>query len=92
MPKLPTFTQDLVEELNMLARFDLVDSQHGIKIHSTADVVLVASAQRLFAKGLISQIDGGYLTRLGRDAAEHAQALLAVLTSGVTLGVGQEAH
>ena len=30
-------------------------------------------------KGLVTQIDGGYLTDLGRSAAEHAQALILIL-------------
>jgi len=34
----------------------------------------------LHAKGLTSQPDGGYLTSLGRDAAEHAQSLLTILS------------
>ena len=29
--------------------------------------------------GLVTQADGGYLTSLGLDAAEHAQALLTIL-------------
>jgi len=33
----------------------------------------------LHAKGLIDQPDGGYLTSLGLDAAEHAQVLLNIL-------------
>ncbi len=36
---------------------------------------------RLHQKGLISAADGGYLTSLGLDAAEHAQALLTILNS-----------
>jgi len=75
------FTPDLVHELNTLLRFDLATSQQGIKIHKTADAAVIAATQRLHAKGLITQVDGGYLTSLGRDAAEHAQTLLSVLTS-----------
>jgi uncharacterized protein (TIGR02647 family) len=41
----------------------------------------------LHAKGLITQADGGYLTRLGREAAEHAQAMLGILTAGVAASV-----
>ena len=33
------------------------------------------------ATGRVTQMDGGYLTGLGRDAAEHAQAALTILTS-----------
>ena len=55
--------------------------QHGIKVHKTADQQVIDAVQRLFAKGLITQADGGYLTSLGLDAAEHAQALLTILNS-----------
>ncbi len=75
------YTPDLVHELNTLIRFDLDTSQHGIKIHKTADAAVISATQRLHAKGLITQADGGYLTSLGRDAAESAQAALTILTS-----------
>ncbi|RKZ97089.1 MAG: TIGR02647 family protein, partial [Gammaproteobacteria bacterium] len=32
-------------------------------------------------KGLTDQDDGGYLTDLGHEAAEHTQAALRILTS-----------
>ena len=75
------YTADLVHELNTLIRFDLATSQQGIKIHKDADPTIIAAVHRLHAKGLITQNDGGYLTSLGRDAAEHAQALLSILTT-----------
>jgi uncharacterized protein (TIGR02647 family) len=75
------YTPDLIQELNTLIRFDLDTSQHGIKIHKTADPAIISATQRLHAKDLITQMDGGYLTGLGRDAAEHAQAALTILTS-----------
>lgn len=74
------YTTDIVHELNTLIRFDLDTSQQGIKIHKTADAEVIAATQRLHAKGLLTQADGGYLTSLGRDAAEHAQAALTILT------------
>lgn len=74
-------TPELVEELNTLLRFDLATSQQGIKIHKDADPAIIAAIRRLHAKGLLTQTDGGYLTSLGRDAAEHAQALLSILTT-----------
>jgi uncharacterized protein (TIGR02647 family) len=76
------YTPDLVHELNTLIRFDLATSQHGIKVHKTADPAVIAATRRLHEKGLLTQVDGGYLTGLGRDAAEHAQGLLTILTSG----------
>ena len=81
------YTIDLVDELNTLIRFDLECGQHGIKVHKTADLQVIQAVQRLFAKGLITQADGGYLTSLGREAAEHAQAMLGFLTAGVAASV-----
>ena len=73
------FTAELKDELEILALFNLSTTQEGIKVHSDARPELVAAAQRLHNKGLTTQTDGGYLTGLGHDAAEHAQALLAIL-------------
>ena len=70
------YNAELIEELNTLMRFDLATSQQGIKVHKTADASVIAATLRLHAKGLLTQADGGYLTGLGRDAAEHAQGLL----------------
>ena len=67
------YTPELIEELNTLTRFDLATSQQGIKVHKTASAAVISATQRLHAKGLLTQADGGYLTGLGRDAAEHAQ-------------------
>ncbi|OHC62848.1 MAG: TIGR02647 family protein [Rhodocyclales bacterium GWA2_65_20] len=75
------YTPDLVHELNTLIRFDLATSQQGIKVHKTADEAVIEATRRLHTKGLLTQVDGGYLTGLGRDAAEHAQAALTILTS-----------
>mgnify|MGYP003385084372 FL=1 len=74
------YTSDIVEEVNLLARYNLDTSQEGLKVHSSAGADVIAATERLFEKGLISQHDGGYLTSLGRDAAEHAQNLLQILT------------
>ena len=76
-----SFTPDLVLELDALIRFDLATTQQGVKVHKTADAEVIATIGRLHAKGLLTQADGGYLTSLGRDAAEHAQAVLTILTS-----------
>ena len=77
------YTPDLVDELNTLIRFSLDSSQQGIKIHKTADAQVIGAAQRLQAKGLITQVDGGYLTSRGREAAQHAKTTLGLLTAGV---------
>ena len=81
------FTSDLVQELNALIRFDLDTGQQGIKVHKNADAEVIGAVQRLHAKGLITQTDGGYLTSLGRDAAAHAQALRGLLTSGLAASI-----
>ena len=81
------YTPDLVHELNALIRFDLATGQQGLKVHKTADATVISAFHRLHAKGLITQDDGGYLTSLGRETAEHAQATLDLLTSGVAASV-----
>ncbi len=80
-------TSELLHELDTLLRFDLATSQQGIKIHHDADPLLIKAAARLHDKGLITQIDGGYLTPLGRDAAEHAQTVMSILTTSPGLGL-----
>lgn len=74
-----SFTPKLVAELEVLALFDLESTLEGLKIHQHAAPEKVAAAQRLFEKKLIDQPDGGYLTSLGRDAAESVQVLLSIL-------------
>lgn len=74
-----TFTKDMVAELDLLTLFDLENNQAGLKVHHDASREAVAAAERLHAKGLIDAPDGGYLTSLGLDAAEHAQVLLNIL-------------
>lgn len=73
------YTPELIEELKILSHYNLDTTQEGIKVHSSADPLVVAATQRLFDKGLVSQNDGGYLTSLGRTAAEHVQDLLMIL-------------
>jgi uncharacterized protein (TIGR02647 family) len=82
-----SYTPELVHELNTLVRFDLDSGQQGIKVHKNADESVKAAVRRLHAKGLVTQADGGYLTRLGREAAEHAQAMLGILTAGLAARV-----
>ena len=74
-----SFTSDLVEELNILALYDLSTLEEGIKVHKTAEPAAIAATKRLYEKGLITLSDGGYLTSLGLGAAEHTHALLTIL-------------
>jgi len=73
--------QALVDEIELLLRYNLDSTQEGIKVHHTAREGLVSAIQRLHAKGLVDSTDGGYLTDLGHEAAEHTQAALRILTS-----------
>ena len=73
------YTQEQIAELDILINYSLESTQQGIKVHSNADEVVLEAVERLFDKGLITQIDGGYLTDIGRRAAEHAQALVLML-------------
>lgn len=75
------YTQDIIDELNVLARYNLTTTQEGIKVHKTADPSIIAATRRLYHKGLVTQEDGGYLTHLGRETAAQAQAVLDVLQS-----------
>ena len=73
------FNESLMHELNLLSKFPAT-SMEGLKIHHSADPALVAAATRLFDKGLITLNDGGYLTDLGREAAETTALLFGLLS------------
>ncbi|HLT12902.1 MAG TPA: TIGR02647 family protein [Marinobacter sp.] len=67
-------------ELNLLLQFPSTSTQEGIKVHAhTAAAETVAAAESLFAKGLISRNDGGYLTPMGCEAVELTQKLQSML-------------
>jgi len=73
------YTREQMAELDILINYSLESTQQGIKVHSNADDTVVDAVERLFDKGLVTQKDGGYLTDIGRTAAEHAQALVLIL-------------
>lgn len=75
------YSPDIIEELNVLSRFNLDTTQEGIKVHAKAAPEVIAATRRLFDKGLISQMDGGYLTHRGIEAAKHAQNLMGIMKS-----------
>lgn len=77
-----SLTPELIEELEVLTLFNLSTTQEGIKVHKSAERTVIAATKRLHKKGLISQADGGYLTGLGHDAAQHAQGLVTILETG----------
>lgn len=74
-----SFTQEQIDEMDVLIRYRLDTTLEGIKIHKSAGPRIIEATERLYEKGLITQIDGGYLTDLGRETAEHAQSLLLLL-------------
>ena len=73
------YTEEQMAEIDILIHYKLDTTQQGIKVHSSANREQIAAVQRLFDKGLVTQKDGGYLTDIGRKAAEHAQALALML-------------
>jgi len=73
--------QALIDEIELLLRYNLDSTQEGIKVHHSAREGLVSAIKRLHEKGLVSDEDGGYLTDLGHETAEHTQAALRILTS-----------
>lgn len=79
-----SFTPELVAELELLALYNLNNTQEGLKVHHVAAPQAIAAAKRLHEKGLVSQPDGGYLTTLGVEAAEFAQNLLTILNVSET--------
>lgn len=73
------FTPEIIAEMEILALYNLDNHQEGLKVHHDASAEKQAAIARLYERGLVSEKDGGYLTSLGLDAAEHAQALLIIL-------------
>ncbi|GAA5214541.1 TIGR02647 family protein [Corallincola platygyrae] len=73
------FNSSAIQEMNVLCRFNLDSMQNGIKVHHDASPEVVEATKRLFDKGLVTLPDGGYLTELGRETAEHAQAMASLL-------------
>lgn len=73
------YNQNLLDELNVLARYNLESLQEGIKVHKDASPEVVAATARLFHKGLVDHQDGGYLTHLGVEVAEKVQSVLTIL-------------
>ncbi len=72
-------TDALRHEIDLLLKYPDT-SMEGLKIHHTAAEDMIAAGVSLHAKGLTTQDDGGYLTDLGREAAESAGLLLSLLT------------
>jgi len=77
-----SYTPQNIAELNVLMLFKSPSGLEGVKIHKTAEASVISAAQHLYQGGFITQVDGGYLTPLGIQAAEHAHSLYAMLNSG----------
>ncbi|MGB2427171.1 MAG: TIGR02647 family protein [Alteromonas sp.] len=75
-----SFSPDMIDELNLLLKFPTDSLMQGLKIHHDANQSMIDAAERLYAKGIITQVDGGYLTDLGHDLIEHAQRLRMALS------------
>jgi uncharacterized protein (TIGR02647 family) len=71
--------QEFLEEVELLNLFDLHSTLEGLKIHHEAAPERISAAKRLFVKNIITLEDGGFLTPLGREAAELAQGLVTML-------------
>jgi uncharacterized protein (TIGR02647 family) len=74
------FSDKMKEELDLILMFPSSSLMQGIKVHHDASPQRIDAAQRLFDKGVITQPDGGYLTDLGYDLADHARILRAALS------------
>lgn len=73
------FNTELTAELNLILKFPSTSLMQGLKIHNDASPEMIAAGKRLFNKGIVTQEDGGYLTNLGYDLAEHAKVIQAAL-------------
>jgi len=76
-----TLSKATLDELRLLSMFNPESTLAGIKVHHTASPDDIAATQRLYDKGLITLVDGGYLTSLGQDAIRHLDAVTTILTT-----------
>lgn len=72
-------SDDFVNELKILACFDPANLSVGIKLRSDMSEALCQAAANLHRQGLISAVDGGYLTPFGMTMVEHLHHLLVAL-------------
>lgn len=75
-----TFTTETIAELELLLKFPMKSLMQGLKVHQDAEPDVIEAAKRLYNKGIVTLPDGGYLTDLGCDLAEHAQIVQSALT------------
>ncbi len=72
-------SDNILQEIRVLSQFNPASGLEGIKVHHDAEAALIAATERLFDKGLISRVDGGYLTDAGIELMRHVDALNTVL-------------
>lgn len=73
------FSQENLNEINVLLMYKLTTTLEGIKVHKTAAPETIAAIKKLHENGLVTLEDGGYLTALGHEAAEQVHALFGIL-------------
>ena len=69
---------ELIDELNLLRRFSM-GGLVAMKVHDNPDSAVIAAAERMYEKGLITAADGGQLTDSGREAIEHMDRLFNLI-------------
>ena len=69
---------ELIDELALLRRFSM-GGPVAMNVHDNPDPAIVAAAERMHEKGLITEPDGGELTDIGREAIEHMEKLFNLL-------------
>ena len=69
---------ELIDELALLRRFSM-GGPVAMDVHDNPDPAIVAAAERMHEKGLITEPDGGELTDSGREAIEHLEKLFNLL-------------
>ena len=72
--------QEFLEEMAILSLFNEHTHQEGIKVHEhKASEQDLNATKRLFDKGVLTQVDGGQLTNLGKEAVDHLFDLAKML-------------
>jgi uncharacterized protein (TIGR02647 family) len=69
---------ELIDELNLLRRFSM-GGPVAMNVQDNPDPAVIAAAERMFGKGLITAADGGELTASGHEAIEHMNRLFNLL-------------
>ncbi|MFA5494685.1 MAG: TIGR02647 family protein [Porticoccaceae bacterium] len=76
-----SLSPQLQHEIHILSLFNPDTTFTGIKVHQDAGAEAIAATRRLYDKGLITLVDGGYPTALGQEAVQHIDSLLSILAA-----------